>query len=189
MDPEADSKMDPMASIICAQCAISWQEFTSFPDNSDLQCWAHFNDSDKNVFQYGLQGMLILESERIFEDDDYLCCTCLAQYKNHPYLGVQCANCSKFYRSFYYNEGFDCATNVLGDGLIPGYGSKYDMQQLSFIEGKFPAHLPKDKPNETLVCDSCIDSWIKNGSLQNHTVLSKQGNGTLLKVGPVPSAN
>jgi hypothetical protein len=152
----------------CCRCGI-YEDYDEYPEKSDIKAWAHI-DNDKCTFSYGLSGTFRLREaitphEEHNSDKLLLCNRCLSNIGYDPYYDVECKRCHVMYQRWFHSEkgGFGCNSEIKtseGKYYIYGwYGSKYDMNSVTFNVSKLPDNL-----NESdMICDNCIDSLCQKG--------------------------
>lgn len=146
----------------CSNCHQSWNQ-DEFPDG-DVQAWAVFENN--NIFTYVIWQFKLL-SDKTFVKNDVLCNKCLKTMKYEEYLGVTCSNCKKQYQSYFSDcMGYGCSADVHQDHIDCGYGSKYDDDQIKFIQE--PPAWPTTNPTtgRPVICDECITDLIQRGICQ-----------------------
>src|SRR5690348_12613748 len=95
----------------CSNCQGEWVQ-EKFPSGNNIQTRAVFIDNN-NTFEYGISGQYKLISEKIFQENDCLCNTCLEGMKYEEYLGVTCPYCKKAYQSLDDDDmGTGCSATI-----------------------------------------------------------------------------
>jgi len=145
---------------VCTACQKSWLE-DSVPE-ANLHCWASF--SENNVFDYGLAGQYKLLSDKVFSKGDTLCNQCLKTFKSKVHLSVSCSLCQKSHQSLFGQLGYGCDGDIYQNSICCGFGSKYDMLFVEFVQNSSESFkLPDNLKNGDIICDLCIDQYLKSG--------------------------
>lgn len=119
---------------------------------------------DNSIIWYKFAAYVVKASIS-FPQECYICEACMEQCYLHPYYGAECGLCKQIYQSYdEQNPELDsaCSSIIQHDGILGGYGSIYDKKKYTFTDGN------NDNTSiGSLICDNCIDKFIKDKILNN----------------------
>jgi hypothetical protein len=160
---KGDIKLNVHVASMCCLCGRN----VHGPDqsstcSSSVRSWARVDGGNK--FTYGLHGTFKFLDLDNLEPGSVVCEFCLNQHTYVPYECVECDHCHRKYQGCMrltdIENGKGCAAHVERNGIVCGYGSKYDDL---VIPCAIPGQVPEELHVGMRICDNCIESLLKSG--------------------------